>query len=1063
MGSLRWLGVKSSPRFILGTAIFCLLISGAAGLVYQIVWMRYLSLFLGSTSHAIVAVLVAFMGGLALGNAWLGAKADRVRRPLALYGWLELGIAAYALVFPQYFEWCHQAYITLVSHLTPGTAAALSLKFAFGLLTILIPTVLMGGTLPVMTRLVTRSLGELRERVATLYFVNSVGAVLGCLLAEFWWIPSIGLPFTVLAAAAMNLIAGAVALLVSSRGEEGRRAVAEAPPAAEPVPVEQFSEGELKLAVVGIGISGFVAMLYEVVWTRLLALALGSSSHAFSLMLMTFISGIAIGAWIIGRWKNLRRTMDAFGWAELALAGTLFVSLFFYDTVPFWFMKLADLLARRPEAYPLYQLIQAAICFGVMLVPTICLGMTLPLVSRIATAEVARTGRSVGAVFSVNTLGTVLGAVVTGMWLMPWLGLARTLALGIALNAGVGVLVLCRARRPLRPLIGVGLPVGAALLVLFAGERFDHTWNRLFSLGLWRASAPPSLAAFRQYVNFFDLKYHRDGAGSTVCVVEEHQAERENLVLRVNGKPDASTTLDVPTQRLLGHVPMLLAPTPRKALVVGLGSGMTCGAVMRHPGMERLDVVEISPEVAEAVHLFEAHNDRVLADPRVHLVIDDAKSFLQTTRERYGVIISEPSNPWMAGISGVFSREFYEDCRNRLEADGVMAQWVQSYETDDSVLDIVLATFVSVFPYVSVWEGASSDLILVGSARPFSVELEDLRRRFQAPPVKADFERIDMYALPVLLAREIIPPSNTPFLIRPDARINSDFFPILESAAQRAFFVRGDATLFERLNENWSPRANSLLGQYLQNHRLSEEDFKAIALYQSSSRVPGLPLFRTVLERWLHDFPETEMVPELLAKSAALASPYEVELTRLARWRERMLRDAASEPEMLRAYATALLRHYWFRRSVFFLPPTAELKTVLGRLAETDAGNQRVHKLRLAELAWDEGDDAACFQFAGTAFDPSTNAAGPIRFDLDPESPKRVLTRMIESYWRAGLIREAMDLCRQARIQGFAGRADGTGDPALEMTCRKVEATADSNPAPERPANPGGAGIPAAP
>lgn len=1040
--------MKRSPQFILGTAIFCLLISGAAGLVYQVVWMRYLSLFLGSTSHAIVAVLVAFMGGLALGNAWLGAKADRVRRPLALYGWLEIGIAAYALVFPHYYDFCHDAYISLARHLTPGSAPALGLKFTFSLLTILVPTVLMGGTLPVMIRLVTRSLGELRERVSTLYFVNSVGAVLGCFLADFWWIPTIGLPYTVLAGAAMNLLVGAVALSVSRWSDEDSTIPGGVAVPVGKVPEETFSPAELRLAIVGIGVSGFVAMLYEVVWTRMLALALGSSHHAFSLMLMTFISGIAVGAWIVGRWRNLRRTMDAFGWAELALAATLPVSMFFYDLIPFWFVKLAELLARRTEAYPFYQLIQALICFGVMFVPTVCLGMTLPLVSRIATAEVARTGRSVGAVFSVNTLGTVLGAVATGLWLMPWLGLARTLALGIGLNAAVGLVVLGRNHHVFRRLFIVGAPVGTALLVLFAGERFDDSWRRLFSMGLWRTTAPSSVASYRAYGDSLKFAYHRDGAGSTVCVTTEERAERTNLVLRVNGKPDASTIVDLPTQLLMGHVPMLLSQNSREVLVVGLGSGMTGGAVMRHPGVERLDVVEISPEVARAARLFGPYNDQVLENPRVHLTLDDAKSFLRSTDRKYDVIISEPSNPWMAGVSGVFSREYYENCRNRLQPGGVMAQWVQSYETDDAVLEIVLGTFASVFPLVSVWEGTSSDLILIGSTQPLPVDFKVMRQRFSVPSVKSDFERMDIFTLPVLLGREIVSAANTPYIVRPGTRLNGDYHPVLEQAAQRAFFVRGDASSYDRFNENWSTRSLTLLGRYLQSHSLSEDDFKAFALFQSLHGVPTEPLFRTLLERWQHDFPDATVPLELSAKSGGLASGDEAEVTRMGRVREKLLREASKEPEALRLYSRALLRTYWSKRSIFHRPSASELKAVLARLVETDGANQRVHKLHLAELSWDEGDDVECFKFAQSAFDPDTNTSGPIRFELDREAPSRVLTRMIESLWRAGEIGDALNLCRQATMQGFAGRSDGMASPVLDMTCRKVIAASVPSAAP---------------
>ena len=340
----------------------------------------------------------------------------------------------------------------------------------------------------------------------------------GCVVADFWWIPSYGLDVSIFGAAALNLLVGIVALVLSLRTEFDEDAMPAADARRNGLADETYTPGELRFALAAIGISGFVAMVYEVAWTRLLALALGSSTHAFSLMLITFITGIAIGAGIVCRWKKLRRSLIAFGWAELALAGTLFGSMFFYQYLSFWFVKLESLLARREEAYLVYGMAQAAICFAVMLIPTICLGMTLPLVSRIAT-PIGCTGRSVGRVFAVNTLGTVLGAVAAGLWLMPSLGLAKTLAAGIALNAMVGLFAVNMKRIVANPRV-LALPVlaGAAILWI-TSARLDPVWQRAFSMGLWRtASFPPTVETFRKAVDAVSLRYHKDGAGGTVDV-----------------------------------------------------------------------------------------------------------------------------------------------------------------------------------------------------------------------------------------------------------------------------------------------------------------------------------------------------------------------------------------------------------------------------------------------------------------------------------------------------------------------------------------------------------------
>ena len=365
-----------------------------------------------------------------------------------------------------------------------------------------------------------------------------------------------------------------------------------------------FSAGEIRLVIAAAGLSGFVAMLYEVAWTRMLALALGSSTHAFSLMLITFIAGIAAGAWLIHRWKIAGSLLRAFAWAEILLAATVAISMLFYDLLPYWFVKTGSLLVRRPEAYPLYEALQGFICFSVMFIPATCLGATLPLASRIATATLDEAGRMVGRVFAVNTLGTVLGAVVTGLFLLPVAGLARTFTLGIVLNAAIGFAILGRGR--IAGPAGGGsrrwsrlgwAMLGVLALFCFSGSWFDRTWQPAFSSGLWRSrQLPPSQTAYRAAMRQERLKYYRDGAGATVSTGRLMNPKGEQLALKVNGKVDASTAgPDVSTQLLLGHVPMFLRTGAERVLVIGLGSGMTCAAVGAHPAVKQIDAVEISP------------------------------------------------------------------------------------------------------------------------------------------------------------------------------------------------------------------------------------------------------------------------------------------------------------------------------------------------------------------------------------------------------------------------------------------------------------------------------------
>ena len=1030
---------SSAPSFrvVYWTAFLCLLISGVAALVYQVVWMRYLALFMGHTSYAVVAVLVVFMGGLALGNAMLGSLADRARRPLALYGWLEIVIGLYAWLFPWYFEVAQSLYFHLAKSVGMGGATGLGLKFVFGLAILFIPTVLMGGTLPVLTRLVTRTLGEVQERVSTLYFVNSAGAVIGVILAEFWFVPSGGLQVTVYLAAAMNLIVGAVALGVSGYiGEENN----EKP--ATPKTASVSSGGERasvqRLVLWSIALSGFVAMLYEVAWTRLLAMVLGSSSHGFSVMLITFISGIAVGAWLIGRWRDIENPVRLFARLEILVGVTIFLSLFSFEYLPYWFVHLANLLNRTPDAYPLYHLVQASICFLVMFIPTVCLGMTLPLVSRIATDEVAKTGRSVGMVFSVNTVGTVLGAALTGLVLLPALGLSRVFGLGIAINVAIGIVILIRGSEQSRRFAMIGLPLLIISIVSFSGGRFGTAWQRVLTQGLWRRATPPaSMAEVRRLANDSEILYHQDGAGATVTVNSYDPGEDSLLSLRVNGKVDASTAGDMLTQLLSGHIPMLLRPGAENVLVVGLGSGITCGAVLRHDTVARLDTVEISPEVVEGARLFKKANDDVLSNERMHLSVEDAKSFLKLTEHEYDVIISEPSNPWLAGVSGVFSAEYYDNCRSKLRPGGVMAQWVQLYETNNEALQTVLATFASVFPHLSIWMGMESDLILIGSMEPLVLDLKELEQRFYQPRIHDHFKQIDILRFPVFLTTQVVSHSNGYFTTPDESPVHSDFFPRLEYLAQRGFFERRVATYWNQFNELYSPRPMTLLGRYLADNTLSQPDFRAIASFFLERKTYDPEYFRSILEEWLQRFEDDHLALAMSAQFAEFRTTWESEIGFLGKHKDFMLKQAESDSDLLRQYAKYLMQHYRSQRSAFHLPNAAELEEILTKLIDLDPTFQRAYRMLLAEVAWDRGDDDQFFSLAGLAFSPEFEL-GPPNYEFDNLAPYRTLGLMIETHWRNGNIPEAWGVCQQAIAGKYLGDDALRRLPVLDLAFRKT-------------------------
>jgi predicted membrane-bound spermidine synthase len=1036
--------MKPGSRAVFAIILGTFFVSGLAGLLYQVVWTRYLALFLGHTSYAVVAVLAAFMGGLALGNAWLGAKVDSMKRPLFFYACLEAGIGVYATLFPRYYELIHEAFLGIVRSVQPQGGTRLAIQFAFAGISILLPTVLMGATLPALTKYVTRSLSELRGKVAALYAINSTGAVAGVVLADWWWIPSLGLEPVIYLGAALSLTIALVSYVISVKG--GERTASSAPAATRDD--ETFTPMELRVALVAVGVSGFVAMLYEIAWTRLLGLALGSSTHAYSLMLATFISGISVGGWLIYRWKGRTNTLTAFAWAELALAGTLFVSMWFYDLLPYWFAKLADLLARKPEAYGLYELLQALLCFAVMFVPAVCLGMTLPLASRVATVELARTGRSVGRVFAVNTLGTVLGACLTGLVLMPQLGLATTFAVGVGLNALIGLLVLgARRGALLKPaLAGFGATV---VLAILGNVLLDERWSRGFLLGLWRDPRPPaSLAEYRVRVQFeaIEAVYFKDGAGATVAVLGyTNTPGRRDLSLKVNGKSDASSGDDMSTQLLAGHLPMLLRPESSEVLVVGAGSGVTVGALLQHPSVKHVDLVEISPEVVVAARdYFAPFNHNALNDPRCYTAIEDAKTFLKTTKKTYDVIVTEPSNPWMAGVAAVFSREYYEDCVAKLGKGGICAQWLQAYETDDTTLETVLATFGSVFPYLSLWQTSFGDLLLIGAPEPFQVDLDALARRLAVPSVAADLKQIEIVSPVNVLSLQMVALGDAFFMARGETRLHSDFNPVLEYRAQRAFFARGMAGLPYRLNEVSRPRPRTLLGEYLAKHQLTTNDCRLLANQFAKISLPQFPVFRSIVRQWERLEPENPTVLRLLASYAIQNPSPDGDAARVLANPVYRKEETLRSIPVLRQYADMLLLKYRTQRSAFHIPDSGDLQQMLRVLTSLDAENQRVHRMRLAEVLWERGQEPAARTLFDEALNPDEARYGPVQFDMDSTVVPAMMSRLLEAELRDGNMPKAFQLVRDFENQGYLRLNQPGGDDRLKMLARRVVATVQS-------------------
>lgn len=674
-------------------------LSGAAGLLYEVAWIRQAGTVIGNTTYAIGTVVGVYMGGLALG-AWIGGRwADRRSgaRLLLLYGLLELGIALSALLVAPLFRLSEPLFAGLWRSLGETSAVFLLLRVLLVGLALAVPTTLMGATLPVLARYFTTS--SAARAAGGAYAVNTFGGVLGTLAAGFFLVPAYGLQATSYVAAALNLTIG-VASLLTSRGRGG-----------EALPEPSGAPPERSALWIAAG-SGFAALILQAAWTRSLTLALGSTVHAFTLILASFILGLALGSATASaiRWKSpaiaLAGVQGGIGLAAIVLLPIL-------GDLPLSFTpRLGDenLLARQ------FGLIAAVVLF-----PSMLMGAVFPLTLSLAKGDAV--GRAVGAVYTSNTLGCIAGSLAASFVFVPLLGVSNAIKAAATVSLALSAALLPRR--------WIAAPAAVALLAWAFVPRWD---TKVLASGAFLYGAADQRGARAQEVDVRSylerdtelLAEHWDAYG----LVTVHRQRSGIVTMRVNGKADASTGPgDRPNMLFTGHLPLLHHPNPKRAILVGLGGGVTLEAMRRHP-LEQIDCVEISAAVVKgAAHFQEAVDS--LRDPRVRLVVGDGRSLIAYGAEPVDVIVSQPSNLWVSGMAGLFTRDFFEQAAARLGERGVFGQWIHAYRLAPEDFKQVLRTFYAVFPHGALWEVfPGADYVLVGSRSPTSFRDSEL---FRAP------------------------------------------------------------------------------------------------------------------------------------------------------------------------------------------------------------------------------------------------------------------------------------------------------------------------------------------
>ena len=809
----KWRSRQTSLHHrILLTAVF---LSGLASLMQEVTWAKLLVPLVGATAHAQAVVLAVFLGGLALGSILFGRWADRRGQLLQTYGVLEIAISVYCLCLPLILSIASHGYIYLAKTFFEWSSFKLFLRFALSFGVIAIPAILMGGTMPLLARHCIHRLDQTQTWVAKLYSINSFGAVLGVGLAGFILLPLGGIHLTLLWASLLNFLAG---LLVYQQGNRkphpseithGSQRVSEEPAQGLPTaPVYQPQQYQVTL--VALAMSGFAAIGYEVIFTRIISLSFGSSSYSFTVMLMTFITGIALGSSLLSRLR-VKQPLTLMGVCQLAVVASLLLVTPMVSRLPYWIGLLRVALHPLPFGFEMFQIAKAVLMLTVLLVPTVCIGFSFPLVAQIQARHPHQIGTYVGTTYAWNTMGNVLGALVTSLVLLPLVGLLTAFHLNLALNFIAGIALLCIGRT-VKPAIRICAGIGAGTLILMygmAGTGWAEPIN--YASGHLRLLEGPddtlSEAERQRYptANFAawqkayvlppeseEVRYFAEDAHATVLVTKENG----NQILSINSKPDASSTGDLDTQILVAHAPLMLNLDAQNVLVIGHGSGITVGSVLQHP-VKQVDIVEISPAVLKADQLFAPYNHNALTDPRVKVYEEDAQSFLRTTPSTYDVIISEPTNPWISGVGNLFTVEFFEQARDRLNPGGVFTFWSQAYEQSDENVQLVFRTLGSVFPYVTVFGNHDlSDLVAVASMDPIEPDFAGMEQRFYDPAIRADMGRLGIPNLLAWLTHHRISQDRFSSLI-PSGPLNTLARERLQYSAPRSLFYDQSSTFFD--------------------------------------------------------------------------------------------------------------------------------------------------------------------------------------------------------------------------------------------------------------------------
>ncbi len=748
---------------LLGLIYLMFFLSGAAGLIYEVIWFRSLSLIFGGSHLAVTTVLSVFMTGLALGSYLIGKNLSRFSKLLRLYGLLELGVALSAGIFILLIKFYPSLYIPL-ARLYPDSPFYLSfLRVVLSALALIVPTTFMGGTLPVLSALMSERGKGLGRHLSFLYSVNTLGAVAGTVGAGFFLMRYFSVNLTLFFPILINITLGILAIALQARIPQVKITAApgvELPGDNRP---HEYTDDEIrryrfpfKLVLWGIGVSGFCALGYEVLWTRLLLFILGPSIYGFTVMLAAFLTGIGLGSSAFGAFQKISRALHrrngspleaviGFGLVQVMIGLTAVLATGYFFDLPALSVKLQQFFESSvgSNVFGAWQWANFWVAFFYMLIPALFMGLAFPLAGAIHANYRKVVGRAVGEIMAFNTVGAILGAAISGYAMIYLVGIERSLQILSLVNIGYGVFVITgiRNNRIVNAAVAA-VVVAIALLLSFSPNSFKALDPTFFAI--YKSNRPdlfPSHEKLEHAITSTKVLYHGEGAES---IVTSYIDGSKFQGFTTNGLNEASNRFeDMQCQYTLGHLPMLLNKDPKRVLVIGLGSGMTAGAVSIHPEVEEITLVEIEPKVVGVAETFSFYNHDILSNPKLKMIFNDGRNYLLTTTDMYDVITADPIHPFFRGEGYLYTTEYFKLASKHLRPGGIMCQWLPLYRlTPENVVSIV-KTFSQNFKYNMVWQTVY-DVELIGSNSPIIIDEKELGRRIADPAVSFDLQWVMM-------------------------------------------------------------------------------------------------------------------------------------------------------------------------------------------------------------------------------------------------------------------------------------------------------------------------------